>query len=77
MPGEGASNGHLATCAFQRERARRRLCPARPQGTKSSSPLRAVRALDHDAQMAKHRVSALILDEHNLDEMARHGVSAP
>lgn len=26
--------------------------------------------------MAKHRVSALILDEHNLAEMARHGVSA-
>jgi hypothetical protein len=26
--------------------------------------------------MAKHRVSALILDEHNLDEMTRHGVSA-
>jgi hypothetical protein len=39
--------------------------------------VRAVRALDHDEQMAKHRVSALILDEHNLDEMARHGVSAP
>jgi hypothetical protein len=35
----------------------------------------AVRALDHDEQMAKHRVSALILDEHNLAEMARHGVS--
>jgi hypothetical protein len=26
--------------------------------------------------MAKHRVSALILDEHNLAEMTRHGVSA-
>lgn len=26
--------------------------------------------------MAKHRVSALIVDEHNLAEMARHGVSA-
>ncbi|MGI8945767.1 MAG: hypothetical protein ACR2GL_05950, partial [Thermoleophilaceae bacterium] len=35
-----------------------------------------VRALDHDEQMAKHRVSALILDEHNLAEIARHGVSA-
>jgi len=26
--------------------------------------------------MAKHPVSVLILDEHNLAEMARHGVSA-
>ncbi len=37
---------------------------------------RAVRFLDHDGQMAKHRVSALIVDEHNFAEMASHGVSA-
>jgi hypothetical protein len=36
----------------------------------------AVHATDHDEQMATHRVSALILDQHNLAEMARHGVSA-
>jgi hypothetical protein len=35
-----------------------------------------VRALDHYEQMAKHRVSALILDVHNLAEIARHGVFA-
>lgn len=41
-----------------------------------STPSWAVRVVDHDERVAKHRVLALILDEHNLTEMARHGVFA-
>jgi hypothetical protein len=35
-----------------------------------------VRAAVHDEPMPQRRVSVLVLDEHNLAEMARHGVSA-
>ena len=55
MPGQGASNGHPAALAFQRDRARRRSSPARPLGRVAIAAASAARTIACAAERSRLR----------------------